>query len=199
MTNFVRRAASAAFDFLDIGQTPRKADCIFVFAGRPERKHYGLQLYRQGFAKTIIFSVGRFEWRRFPELGLADDGGLYRTVQEVPPPHRHFFVEMGPEGMRCTLVEKRTLGTMSEAAALSQWIEKKSYRSLLIVSSGFHLRRVVESVRHFSSKLRPEIIPVAVPSDVVEFDVKATTVAGELLKYTLYNCLLGIRSTWHRT
>ena len=36
--------------FLDIAQEPEKADAIFVFAGREERKRLGIELFRAELA-----------------------------------------------------------------------------------------------------------------------------------------------------
>jgi len=44
--------------FLDIAQEPEKADAIFVFAGREERKRLGIELFRAeltGYAVAAIF------------------------------------------------------------------------------------------------------------------------------------------------
>lgn len=103
--------------YLGIGRLPVKADRISVFAGRPDRKLFGLWRYRNGYAHQIVLSVGRFEWRRFSQLGLPDDGGLLQLVDQTPPVRRHFFVHLGPHGATCTLVPKRRFGTWTEATA----------------------------------------------------------------------------------
>jgi hypothetical protein len=47
-------------------EAPRQStDLIFVLAGRDYRKHYALQLFKDGIAPSILFSVSRFEIRRF--------------------------------------------------------------------------------------------------------------------------------------
>jgi uncharacterized SAM-binding protein YcdF (DUF218 family) len=154
------------YDFLNIGQKPEKVDCIFVYAGRPERKAYGLELVRQGYANRIIFSVGRFEWRGFPRLGLEQDGGLRELVQKTPPKKRHFFVYSDGQQTHCYLIKLGKLGTFSEALALSQFIRRQNIRSLIIVSTAFHLRRACETLRRHCSDLTPRIIPVAVPESL---------------------------------
>ncbi len=161
----VLRATQAIQDYLNTGKSPEKTDCIFVFAGRPERKRFGLQLFHQGVADTVVFSVGRFEWRRFLELGLADNGSLYNLVEKTPPHKRHFFVHLNRSTVRCSTMEKHRFGTMSEALAFSRYIEKEGFRSVLIVSSGFHLRRATESLEHFCVNSNPKLTPVAVPTD----------------------------------
>src|ERR1035438_7158796 len=55
---------SACFRFyesLTRNDSVQPVDLIFVMAGRMERKHYGLELYRAGVAPQLVLSVGRFE------------------------------------------------------------------------------------------------------------------------------------------
>jgi hypothetical protein len=53
--------AGYLYRFLDIESPPQKCDCIFVLAGKPERKIFGIDLWRRGYAPELILSVGRFE------------------------------------------------------------------------------------------------------------------------------------------
>lgn len=187
---------------LDVGQAPKVADCIFVHAGRPERKVYGLELFRQGYARRIVFSVGRFEWRRFARLGLGDDGGLAELVERTSPAERYFFVVLDEKGTRALLVRKNLFGTLSEATALSELVESEGIRTILVVSSRFHLRRACDTLRQESRKIKPEIIPVAVP--VKYEDLRATVpyagletisrIGKELLKYALYRVVTPFHS-----
>ncbi|HEX3112130.1 MAG TPA: hypothetical protein VHU20_02570, partial [Candidatus Eisenbacteria bacterium] len=73
-------------------------DAIVVLAGRPERKAYGLELWKAGRAPAVVLSVARFEWRAFPSLGLPDDGGLAALVAQTPPRLRHFLVTLDSRG-----------------------------------------------------------------------------------------------------
>src|SRR6516165_4825557 len=40
-------------NFLAKADSPKRSDVIFVLAGRPERKVYGLQLFREQFASRL--------------------------------------------------------------------------------------------------------------------------------------------------
>ena len=185
------KIVKAVHRFFDVGQLPQRADCIFVFAGRHERKVHGLQLYKAGYASRIIFSVGRFEWRRFPELGLENDGGLVELVQQTPPRKRHFFVDIEGNRATCSLIRKGMFGTMSEAAALCRLARKEKLSSLLIVSSSYHLRRCLDCVGGFCSDAALKIIPVAArpePAPTSHPDVAA--LVGEGTKYLLYKLLV---------
>src|SRR5512139_2962770 len=90
--SYRERLAQSVYDFLDVGKSPRPADCIFVLAGKQERKTYGIKMWHFGYAARLILSVGRFEWRKFGELGLDSDGGLEASVEQIPAKKRHFFI-----------------------------------------------------------------------------------------------------------
>ncbi len=178
--------------FLDIGCPPAKTDCIFVFAGRPERKEFGLSLYRNGYADQIVLSVGRFEWRRFSQLGLAHDGGLLELVNQTPPVRRHFFVHLGPQGATCLLVPKRRFGTWTEASSITSWARERHIRNLLVVSTGFHLRRAIATLCAQEGSEDLSFHPVAVPPGLAaaghagDPDDRIGDLVWELGKYLVY-------------
>jgi hypothetical protein len=116
-----------------------------------------------------VLSVARFEWRRFAELGLREDGGLIGLVQRTPPEERHFFVvlrrgDAGAETARAFRVETRGLGTWNEARALADFLEREGVRSVLVVSSASHLRRAVTTLRAMTPR-EIRIDATAVPED----------------------------------
>lgn len=186
------------YDLLNVGVKPLKADCIFVFAGRPERKTYGLKLYRDGYASRLIFSVGRFEWRRFLQLNLEDYGGLLDLVEATPYFQRHFFVHMTSTGTSAFGIPKRQFGTLSEAMALSELIERLQIKKLMIISSGFHLRRAVKAVKNCCANPEVELIPVQVPNELASETRENwwksyrgfTLILSEYLKNFLYTFLV---------
>ena len=151
--------------FLDISQEPEKADAIFVFAGREERKHKGIELFDAGWAPRLILSVGRFEWRRFGALGLWSDGGLAEMVPTIAAEKRHFFVHIERDRASCDAVDKGPLGTLTEARALAELIEEDGLQTVLVVSSPEHLPRCLVALRTFVPSER-RLVPVAsAPSD----------------------------------
>ena len=120
-----------------------RSDLIFVLAGEHDRKEYALRLFREQYAFKILFSVGRFELRRFSGLGLPVSAGLLRLASEWSPQRRHFFVYMDSSESHAVHVEPNRLGTLTEMDALSDWLEAHpEIRTLLIVSSWTHLFRL---------------------------------------------------------
>jgi uncharacterized SAM-binding protein YcdF (DUF218 family) len=131
------------FDWLACADPPAHADAIFVLAGLKSRKLYAIQLLVKAIAPRVLFSVGRFEIRRFPELGLPQTIDLLQMAQIIPPSQRHFFVLFENRQFTVQRIPVRALGTLSEIDALADWLDAHpETSSLLVVSSGPHLRRL---------------------------------------------------------
>jgi hypothetical protein len=122
---------------------PQNADLIFVFAGRDYRKQYALQLFKQGLAPKVLFSVSRFEIRRFANLPLPAPLDLLKLASDVPPPQRHFFVLFEPPNVQVTYVRPRRFGTLMEVETLLHWLQDHpEVRSAVLISSRSHLPRI---------------------------------------------------------
>jgi hypothetical protein len=120
-----------------------KADLLFVLAGRQSRKEHAVKLFHDGWSRRILFSVGRFEIRRFPKLGLSRSPDLLAMAKSTSPPERHYFVSLHDGQFEVQRIPVRWLGTLSEIDALADWLEARpEISSLLIVSSDPHLRRL---------------------------------------------------------
>jgi uncharacterized SAM-binding protein YcdF (DUF218 family) len=189
--SFRERIAQSVYDFLDVGKSPRPADCIFVLAGKQERKSYGIRMWRFGYASQLILSVGRFEWRKFSELDLESDGGLEAMVDQTPAKKRHFFVRLDRQEAFCTPVRTRLLGTRSEARALADYLRDVPARSLLVISSPAHLRRAALAFSRAFRKTRIQITFVAVPEKPsFALSETRTQIWSEFRKYVLYRLFL---------
>ncbi len=174
-------------DYLDISSKPEPCDAIFVLAGRQERKVHGVDLWRVGYAPELILSVARFEWRRFYELGLSRDGGLQKLVDAVPPVERHFFIREWKDRAESLAVAKGRYGTLTEALAAASLLREGEYRSLMVVSSGFHLRRVALAFGRAFRGSGTRLVFTAVPDEQPE---SRSELLRELRKYFLYRLLL---------
>ena len=189
--NLKARIAQRIYDFLNVGESPHKADCIFVLAGKQERKVFGIRMWRMGYAPQLILSVGRFEWRKFKDLGLESDGGLESLVDQILPEERHFLVRLNHQEAICTPVRPGFLGTRSEARILSRHLQNQSIRSLLVVSSPNHLRRVALVFRRYFRKSGISLTFVAMPEELL-FDTPTirSSIWVEFRKYLFYRFLL---------
>lgn len=123
--------------------TPHPAYVLFVLAGRMDRKFFALDLFRQNLAPKLLFSVARFEIRRFSKMPLPVPVDLLQIAAPTPAPLRHFFVRFEYGSVQVEYVRPGRFGTLTEIAALARWLQSHpEVRSLLLLSNGIHLRRI---------------------------------------------------------
>jgi len=177
---------------------PRGVDLILVVAGRVHRKEYALRLFRQGLAPRILFSVGRFEIRRFSKMGLPVALDLLSLAQESSPPQRHYFVFFQGQEVQVEHVFPGRFGTLTEIEALARWLAAHpDIRSVLLISSDIHLRRIRMCCR---SLLNPnvEVTYLAAPVSPTAPEQRSALASAreallELFKVSIYWVLLRIR------
>lgn len=142
MRGWWRHSLLRLYDSLTLNDSARPVDMIFVVAGRMERKHHGLELYRRGLAPQLLLSVGRFEVSRMHQLGLQGVDQLPALRDNTQPDERHFFVTVDASGTRIAKIKIPRWSTYGEALALRQFLEMEKPRSVMVISTDVHLRRV---------------------------------------------------------
>jgi hypothetical protein len=181
-------------DWLTCADSLVRADLIFAMAGRQARKSYALELFEQGFAPRLLLSVGRFEIRRFATLRLPVPVDLLFLASSIPPPQRHFFAGFERGNCQAERIPVRAFGTLNEIEALARWLEgRDEIRSLIVISSGVHLRRVRMCCRALLRKgLRLRFL--AAPAAGIGGDGKLEPSAlSELAKLPIYRAVLACR------
>ncbi|MGC2112256.1 MAG: hypothetical protein WA655_22245 [Candidatus Korobacteraceae bacterium] len=184
------------YDWLAPAGPPQPCDVIFVLAGRECRKGFGLRLLEEGWANTLLLSVDRFEIRRFSSLKLPVRLDLFAIASAVEPRCRHYFVTAEAEKVEAERITIGRFGTLSEILAFSNWLSLHTgIRSAMIVSSGFHLRRVRMCCRRLVSG-DTKLTFVAVPDESRYFrshwwknSNPRRLVLSELLKLAIYRML----------
>ena len=141
---------------------PNPADLLFALAGHMSRKHYALQLFREGLAPRLLFSVGRFEIRRFSKMSLPSPLDLLKLAEDLPPQQRHYFVLFQGNECRVEHVQPRRFGTLTEIASLANWLAANpEVHSLLLISDATHLRRIRLCCQSlFPPSLKLTLLPV---------------------------------------
>lgn len=159
------RLPKRLYDWLSPADSPGQGDMIFVLAGRQSRKLYALDLYRQGAARILLISVARFEIRKFAQLPFPAEVNLLALAGGTPPASRHYFVSLEAGAARVERITRGRFGTLSEIRALAAWLGvRPDIRSLLVVSSAPHLRRVRACCRALLPA-RLHLIFLATPRD----------------------------------
>jgi DUF218 domain len=153
------------YDWLSPSDSAGSGDLIFALAGRQSRKLYALELFRQGVGNSLLLSVGRFEIRKFAQLSWPAEIDLVRVAAPTPAAKRHYFVSMEAGKSEVELISRGRFGTLSEIRALAGWLQSRPHiRSLVVVSSGPHLRRVRACCRALlPARLQLRFLPV--PND----------------------------------
>jgi len=141
---------------------------IFVLAGRPERKVYGLQLFHQGIAPRLILSVGRFEVRSMDGFGFQHLN-LRELTSRLPPGDRHFFIDIAGDSQRVIVRSDAGKGTFAELRSLRRYLEPDRVNSLLLVSTSVHLGRMRHYCERIASLSDKKICYVPVPEDLSSF------------------------------
>jgi len=184
------------YDWLAVSDPCQPADVIFVLAGRECRKHFAIRLFQRGLAPVLLISVGRFEIRRFFNLNLPLSPDLLTIAATTEPRLRHYFVKVEHGTGEAQRIALGRFGTLREVRGFSNWIrEHPSIRSAMVVSSGFHLKRV----RMCCQRLMPDGVRlrfVAVPEQGQSFAADWWRDAGqrrlilsELMKVAIYRVL----------
>lgn len=165
---------------------------IFVLAGRPERKVYGLQLFHEGIAPRLILSVGRFEVRKMDNLGFQRLN-LRELTSRLPPGKRHFFIDIVGDSQRVTVRSDAGKGTDAELVSLSRYLEPDRVNSLLLVSTSVHLGRVRRYCERIPSLWDKKIRYVPVPEHLSSFRKAGWWKHRDHWSYVLSECAkLGI-------
>lgn len=140
--------------FLILEQEPQKADLVVVLNGRDtERSLTAVDLYNQGFSNRIVMAgiskqPGSDEfWRR---VGKNFDGKVFfqRAIEAMGVPESAFkFIGNGVSN------------TYDEALATKEYLKKRGYKTILLVTSKWHSKRAYLT---FKSALKNEDIKVII-------------------------------------
>ncbi|MBZ5531479.1 MAG: YdcF family protein [Acidobacteriia bacterium] len=157
----------AVSNVLIANEVPGPCDLIFVLAGRPERKDYGLELFQRGLAPRLILSVGRFEVRQtaaafeLPELISMRD--------KTQPFQRHFWMDFTKGSRQVRLAGLKRHNTFWELSALAGYLAPEPPRSIALVSTSIHLRRIRFCCRRIPFFQERTVFFLAVPEEASSF------------------------------
>ena len=140
-------------------------DLIIVFAGRMERKRFGLELFRRGVAPRLLLSVGRFEVSRMRSVGFDSAAELIAERDRTAPEDRHFFVELNASGTHIETARLRRWNTYGEVLGLWKFLESDMPRSVLVISTDVHLRRIALAFSRVFRDVPLEVHYCQVPAD----------------------------------
>lgn len=163
-----RNALRIVSDYLTISSPPQHADLIFVLAGKPERKRFGLSLFEQGLAPRLILSVGRYEVQHTSAL-IAGAGELKTLARTTPPHGRHFIVDLQPGSCTVSRAPMKRSGTYAELKFLASYLHCCPSQTINMISTSIHLRRVQFCCNKIPLLAGAKIFFVPVPEKMSSF------------------------------
>ena len=189
--------AAAAFlpfagRYLDVNEPLERADAIFVLAGaRAERWLEAVDLHRERWAPRIVLSPGRSETaeRRLREMGIRFPSDAERA--------RDAMTQLEVPLNALVILPQEVDNTAQEAAAIRAVFQREGWRTLIVVTSVYHSRRVQLAFRREFRDTRGCVIVRTTRYDsatprrwwAARRDIRY--VASELQKLVLYR--LGLR------
>ena len=131
-------------EFLLVPDNLQKADCIVVLRGEEYfRLKKAADLYHQGYAKTIALSVllpkAEFLADYYQFMAKIYGGDKVTPEQFVYDAFKYFG--KGPEGIEFT--DSAPTSTYDEALMAKQYLLRKGYRSFILVTGTYHMRRAL--------------------------------------------------------
>ena len=174
--------------FLIVRDEPAKADAMIVLNLATARLDYGVSLYKKGLANKVIVIPGQGLKRAIirilgVELNIFD---VYQMVIE-------YLVRSGVD--REAIVYEGTLvqSTYEEAMVAKKVCDANGFRSLLVVTSGFHSRRTMYAFRKvFGDRVVIKSLPVPLENEDFCLDgwifreKEVLYVINETIKYVFY-------------
>ena len=134
-------------DALVVEDGLQPADVIHVIAGEDDRTDYAIQLYKNGYGKTLFFTGGWCELH------------LYHHGEHA----RERAVSQGIPLDAIAFDNSTVTSTYGEAERLREWILHSPHpvRSVIVVSDPFHMRRARWTYQKvFGNQIRVQMAPV---------------------------------------
>ena len=128
----------------DIQAPPeRKADGIVVLTGGASRVSDAMELLAAGYGKRLLIS------------------GVHRTsaasdISRTLPEGQSYFA-------CCVDLDRSAVNTRSNAAETRRWVHERGFKSLIVVTSNYHMPRAIVELSHAMPEV--ELIPYAVVGD----------------------------------
>jgi uncharacterized SAM-binding protein YcdF (DUF218 family) len=121
----------------------RTADGIVVFTGGSSRVSDAMELLADGYGRRLLISGVH---------PTNDASGISRTLPD------------NQALMRCCVdLDRSAVNTRSNAAETRRWAQERGFKSLIVVTSNYHMPRAIVELRHAMPDVN--LIPFAVVGD----------------------------------
>jgi uncharacterized SAM-binding protein YcdF (DUF218 family) len=121
----------------------RKADGIVVLTGGASRVSDGMELLAAGYGKRLLIS------------GVHPTSAASDISRTLPEGQTYFNC--------CVDLDRSAVNTRSNAAETRRWAHERGFKSLIVVTSNYHMPRAIVELSHAMPEI--ELIPYAVVSE----------------------------------
>ena len=129
-------------NFLLVKDDLEKAECIVPLGGDDFfRLRKAVELFNRGYSKNIVVSMvsGKSYFVRYNlERKISGLGRL--SEKEIILKYFEYF---GKNSENINFTNFKTTSTFEDAFATKQWMLQKGFRSLILVTTGYHMRRAL--------------------------------------------------------
>ena len=130
--------------FLLVPDRLEKADCIVLLQADPFlRVAKAAELYEQGYAPKIVFAPSPDREEAFLDYYKFEIRIFDIPILSNPEFMKRAFLHFGKDETGIEMTQDTATSTFDEAVAAKRWMLEKGYRSMLLVSSGYHMRRAL--------------------------------------------------------
>src|SRR4051794_20172812 len=130
-------------------QPARTADGIVVLTGGSSRGSDAMELLAGGYGKRLLISGVH------PTSGASD---IFRSL----PDHQALSDNQSLLGC-CVDLDRSAVNTRSNAAETRRWVRERGFKSLIVVTSNYHMPRAIAEMSHAMPDVT--LIPFAVVGD----------------------------------
>jgi len=151
-------------------QLTRSADGIVALTGGASRIADAIELLASGRGQRLLIS------------------GAHRTT------NLHEISRLNPEferWVRCCVDFDRSLNTLGNAIEIKRWVEHRGFRSLIVVTSNYHMPRALAEIAHQLPQVT--LVPFPVVTDRLRLEPWWSSGATARLMFTEYVKLLFAR------
>lgn len=131
-----------------LSESTEKADAIVVLTGGKNRLEYGLKLLAEGKSEKLFIS------------GVHEAITESQLVKLAPPELRRKVTQMD-EG--AITLGREAWNTIGNAEETKRWLQEQNVKSILLVTSNYHMPRSFYEFRHLVKGVK--IIPMPVPAE----------------------------------
>jgi uncharacterized SAM-binding protein YcdF (DUF218 family) len=177
--------------WLDVGEPPVPADYAFVAAGDEQSRPFAAALlYKYGYVRKILLT-------RPPR-----HAGSARVSKEYDELSRAVLVHQGVKPDDIRVLEGDVYSTMDEARLLAPLVRAEPQARFVVVTSDYHTRRTLWSVRHVTPEGADRLHAFAAPTDGVvpaewwNTENGAATYLSEYLRLAFYHLRYGSAGWW---